>query len=316
MNELISLHYSLQNINSEEGFESVLQTIKSVVNKIDEKLTNSINKLYKVLTTEKIILKNVTIYATRTDTIKRLNKTRNDYLNVVNKQKLNISELSKRYVPVLPGFNAKLSDLSKILVTYIDKASSLPKDLELFTSYLNKYMLSSDANILKHLNIKEKEKLNEEINANLAKLFSTDSITDEKPLKDLVNNINEIKALVVQALTYGKVYNLENLEKITKEYQNLNNVLRNLLDILENSKDKLDKKTKDMLVSYIKIYANYITTISMLYYYYFQFSEMLIAIMLVFIKRDNKNLAQEIKDTTLSLYNNIVNGIQNLFKSK
>lgn len=316
MNDLILIHQMLANKEINEGYESIVQSLKNIISTIDQKLTNGISKLYKLLTTENIILDETLKYATRTETIKRLNKVRNDYLNVVNKEKLNISRLSKRLVPVIPGFTGKLSDLSKVLVKYLDKAEKASKDIEELSTYLNKFLLTGDSKVFNLLNLKEKEKIIENVNTDMIKLFDTNMLTDERPLKDLVNNINEIKALAVQAITYGKVYNLENLENIYKAYSNANNIIRNIIDMLEKNKDKLDEKTKESLVRVIKIYAEYLTTITMLYYYYYQFSEMLIAVMKVFIYKDDKNLVENMKDKTLLLYKNITSKVKEVLNVK
>lgn len=253
-----------------EGF------ITDIFIKIDNIIFKGVKYISDVIKTSKIEVDNVVTYSTKTPSIKLLVKQKKEVMAILNSKDFDPSRYSRVKVPGMTGLKITLLELANIEEGLSDivlqSADVLEKSRREIYKLLETKIDDLGKNLPDRSGIKERLTKAELIKENIA-LIMDDTQKDMFTFFKLVKKFNNVPILIDKVLTLGEIYNIESLDNLNDKVEIIVKDAKLIVDALNKSK-YVKKSDLLQVADFMKSNAEYISGISLAYYFYFQLLEM------------------------------------------
>ena len=297
-----------------EPSEEVFEFIDKIFYKVDKAFQKGFKSIIDYFATTTIMLDDIIEYKTKTPSIKQLYSLWKDFRSISKEKPF--YKISKRKVPVMMGLDIKLNEVVNILKSLEPEANNAEQTLKKFNKMLqtildnseNEFMKNLDKNLLNTLT-----KAEEKINKKLKSVTNDNVLTDRKPLKEVVDNWDDMNNDISDTLKLGVTYSMQRLEDIYSIQQENIELLDALYKTFSGKTDAVDKEALKVFIKYVDAGAKYITSLGFLYYLYYQLADMLVAIIKVIqVTKDDPNIADNVAYAIKAGYNTILNAVKSL----
>lgn len=282
--------------------------INDAFNYIDKKVESGVKGIIDYFGTSKIFINDIYTYKTKTPNIINLSTMYNDLLKEINKGK-KFHSISNKKTPVILGFNITLKDLTAILTTYKKEPILLKDTLTNFDKVLDEILNTKVSNIdftnIKNLN-KDLLKKIKDINTEINKVTVKTVVSDRQPIRKIVGNFEELKAVSQEGLQLGLNYTMEDLELIHELNEDIVAKLDIIYESFKKNKDVIKKEDLDTFVIYIGTMAKYLTAVTFLFYLYYQLTNMITGVVKIITMSESEGTLGKVSKFIKDGYNTLL----------
>lgn len=294
--------------------EEVFDFIDNIFYKIDKAFQKGFKSIIDYFATTTIMLDDIIDYRTKTPSIKQLYSLWSNFRTI--SKETPFYKLSKRKVPVMMGLDIKLNGIVGMLKTLEKEANNAEATLVKFNKMLQSIIDGTESEMIKNLDqnlLNTFTKAETKISKNLKSVTTNNVLTDRKPLKEVIDNWEDMNTVITETLKLGVTYNMQRLEDVFTAHEKNVKLLDVIYNTFSNKQDAVDKEALKIFIKYIDAGAKYITSLGFLYYLYYQLTDMLVAIIKVLqVSKENPNIADNVAYAIKSGYNTIIGAVKTL----
>ena len=254
--------------------------INKIFYKLDKGIQSGITGVINIFNTTNIYIEDLGSYVTKTPNIRNAYKLQKTLIDVMNNGG-EFYKVSNKKAPVLLGLQITLPQLLNLLENNLPSITNLETYMKEFEKVLDKILDSKkdmiDINIDKNA-IKDITKDTDKINRDLETVTSKKILNDRRPVNKLVKSYKELLNTTKDSLKIGSKFTMERLENFSKMNDTLVLKLNTIYDSFKANDASMNKEDLKLFINYINSIAKMLTSVTFLFYLYYQLLNMLTVI--------------------------------------